>query len=96
VLTKLRRSLSVDERKKYIDAVRCMMLKPAKYDKDFPVVTTRYDDFVALHVNATQGGKRYSAQKKSWSCLTTALTLFSSLRPQACGNDTYTRRWKFF
>jgi hypothetical protein len=33
-----------------------MMDKPAKFKKEFPVVESRFDDFVALHVNVSLGG----------------------------------------
>jgi hypothetical protein len=51
-----RRSLSVEQRKSYIDAIKCMLNSPPKYKHYFPVVNSRYDDFVALHANATGGG----------------------------------------
>jgi hypothetical protein len=49
-----RRALTVDERIKYTQAVNCLMSTPAKFKKYFPVAETRYDDFVALHVNMTE------------------------------------------
>jgi hypothetical protein len=33
-----------------------MLTSPPKYKFYFPVVNSRYDDFVALHANATGGG----------------------------------------
>jgi hypothetical protein len=33
------------------------MAAPPKFKKYFPIVENRYDDFVALHVNSTLGGK---------------------------------------
>jgi tyrosinase len=53
-----RRSLSVSQRTDYIKAVQCMMSKPPISKKFFPVVTNRYEDFVALHANATAGGAK--------------------------------------
>ncbi|KAF2666152.1 Di-copper centre-containing protein [Microthyrium microscopicum] len=47
------RSLTVDERKGFTTAVNCLMNKPSKFKKYYPLVETRYDDFVALHVNET-------------------------------------------
>jgi Common central domain of tyrosinase len=35
-----------------------MMDKPPISQKHFPVVTNRYEDFVALHANATAGGNK--------------------------------------
>ena len=51
-----RRSLSVDERKRYIKAAECMFAKPPATKSLFPIVTNRYEDFVAIHANATSGG----------------------------------------
>jgi hypothetical protein len=53
-----RRSLTVPERVKFVEAVNCLISAPPKFQKEFPIVENRYDDFVALHVNTTQGGKR--------------------------------------
>jgi hypothetical protein len=57
-LTLCRRELSLNERKQYIDAVKCLMNKPPIAKKYFPLVNNRYEDFVALHANATGGGIR--------------------------------------
>jgi tyrosinase len=43
---------------KFTEAVNCLMAAPPKFKKYFPIVENRYDDFVALHVNSTLGGKR--------------------------------------
>ncbi|KAF2666287.1 Di-copper centre-containing protein [Microthyrium microscopicum] len=48
------RSLTVDERVKFTQAVNCLMSSPAKYKNYWPVIENRYDDFVALHVNQTE------------------------------------------
>lgn len=46
--------MTVDERKAYTSAVNCLMSKPSKFKKEYPVaVESRYDDFVALHINST-------------------------------------------
>lgn len=46
--------LSEAERKEYIDAVKCLRSAPAKSDPSFaPGARTRFDDFVALHINNT-------------------------------------------
>lgn len=43
--------LSIDERKEYIAAVKCLMSKPAKAPKDeVPGALSRFDDFVATHM----------------------------------------------
>ncbi|KAK1752335.1 hypothetical protein QBC47DRAFT_433415 [Echria macrotheca] len=47
-------SLSKAERKDYIKAVKCLMNKPSKYSPTAaPGAKTRYDDFVAVHINQT-------------------------------------------
>ncbi|KAF2669144.1 Di-copper centre-containing protein [Microthyrium microscopicum] len=51
------RSLTVDQRKKYIKSVQCMLTKAPKSKAHFPIVTNRYEDFVALHANASAGGR---------------------------------------
>jgi tyrosinase len=52
-----RRSLTVDQRKRYIKSVQCLLNKEPVTKKTFPVVTNRYEDFVALHANASAGGR---------------------------------------
>lgn len=44
--------LSLAERKDYVTAMLCLMAKPPKLTQ-FPGVTNRYEDFVAVHVNQT-------------------------------------------
>lgn len=44
-----RRALSDDEKKCYIDAVKCLHLKPA-HDESRPTSWTRFDEFLATHV----------------------------------------------
>ncbi|KAL2802987.1 hypothetical protein BJX63DRAFT_440466 [Aspergillus granulosus] len=47
-------TLSKRERKEYIDAVTCLTKKPSKVDPTFaPGARTRFDDFVAIHINQT-------------------------------------------
>lgn len=49
-----RGSLSKRERKEYTDAVLCLASKPSKLDPAFaPGARSRYDDFVAVHINQT-------------------------------------------
>jgi tyrosinase len=46
--------MSADERKAYIKAVQCMFASPSKSDAALvPGAKTRYDDFVAQHINQT-------------------------------------------
>ncbi|KAF5026427.1 hypothetical protein F66182_1492 [Fusarium sp. NRRL 66182] len=48
------KTLSRKERKAYIKAVLCLRKKPSKADPTFaPGARTRYDDFVAVHINQT-------------------------------------------
>lgn len=47
--------LSDAEKTDYIDAVRCLMTKPSITPPEVvPGARTRYDDFVATHMNLTQ------------------------------------------
>ncbi len=41
-----------DQRRNYIKAMLCLMEKPPKLTQ-FPGVTNRYEDFVAVHINQT-------------------------------------------
>lgn len=46
-----RRSLSTDDRVKYIEAVKCLMNKPAETSTDdVPGVTNRFEDFLGTHI----------------------------------------------
>lgn len=46
--------MSKSERKAYISAVQCLQELPSKSDPTWaPAAKTRYDDFVAIHVNKT-------------------------------------------
>ncbi|KAL8383595.1 hypothetical protein RB595_010677 [Gaeumannomyces hyphopodioides] len=41
-----------DERRRYISAVQCLLTKPSKLDPArYPGAKSRYDDFVAVHIN---------------------------------------------
>ncbi|KAI0816745.1 hypothetical protein GGR55DRAFT_252087 [Xylaria sp. FL0064] len=47
-------TLSSKQRKEYIAAVKCLQAKPSTADPTFaPGARTRYDDFVAVHINQT-------------------------------------------
>jgi tyrosinase len=56
-MSPLRRSLTVNQRKRYIKSVQCLLNKEPTTKKTFPVVANRYEDFVALHANASAGGR---------------------------------------
>ncbi|KAF8861250.1 Di-copper centre-containing protein, partial [Acephala macrosclerotiorum] len=47
------RTLSKAERLEYIGAVKCLMALPAQTGDFFAGAKTRYDDFLALHINST-------------------------------------------
>jgi tyrosinase len=54
MLTIPRNLLSKNERKSYISAVQCLIKSPSKSDPALvPGAKTRYDDFVAQHINQT-------------------------------------------
>jgi tyrosinase len=49
-----RAALSKKERLAYIDAVKCLQSKPSQSDPNWaPGAKTRYDDFVAIHIDLT-------------------------------------------
>jgi hypothetical protein len=48
-----RSTLSNSNKKKYIDAVLCLQSKPAKSGSIAPGAKSRYDDFIATHINQT-------------------------------------------
>jgi tyrosinase len=59
-------SLSLQERKNYIAAVKCLQSKPAKTPAQVaPGAKTRFDDFVATHINQTTT-IHYTANFLSW------------------------------
>lgn len=54
LLTSTREEMSKPHRKAYIEAVQCLRKLPAKSEKAWaPAAKTRFDDFVAIHVNQT-------------------------------------------
>ena len=53
-LIQQRDSLRPSEKKDYIKAVQCLFDSPSKVDPAIvPGARTRYDDFVAVHINQT-------------------------------------------
>lgn len=48
-----RNSLSGSEKKAYTSAVNCLLTKPSKLTDFAPGARSRYDDFVAVHINQT-------------------------------------------
>lgn len=52
--TQNRGDISKAERREYIAAMLCLMSKPSQLDQtEYPGAKTRYDDFVAVHMNQT-------------------------------------------
>lgn len=51
--SRYRRTLANSDKLSYINAVKCLMGKPAQLSSVFPGSKSRYDDFVALHINST-------------------------------------------
>jgi tyrosinase len=49
------RTLSSSEQTAYIAAMQCLKTAPSKGTRFFNTLESRYDDFVALHINATRG-----------------------------------------
>ncbi|KAF2815951.1 Di-copper centre-containing protein, partial [Mytilinidion resinicola] len=47
------RTLSSSEKLSYIAAIKCLQTKPALTSRDFSGVRSRYDDFLATHINNT-------------------------------------------
>ncbi|TXC09488.1 hypothetical protein FocTR4_00004454 [Fusarium oxysporum f. sp. cubense] len=52
------RMLSSSEQTDYIDAIQCLKTAPSKGTSIFDTLESRYDDFVALHINTTRGGQK--------------------------------------
>ncbi|KAF1814736.1 Di-copper centre-containing protein [Eremomyces bilateralis CBS 781.70] len=50
------RSLNDAEKGEYIGAIKCLMAAAPTGKQYFEPITSRYEDFVAMHVNATGGG----------------------------------------
>lgn len=55
-----RRTLSNSQQDAYINAVQCLMKTPSKGTSFYDTLENRYDDFVAMHINATRGFSRLS------------------------------------
>ena len=64
----LRRALSDEEKKSYIDAVKCLQTQPAR-NTSRPASWTRFDEFQAHHIEiATQIHYVVSTSSKCLSC----------------------------
>jgi len=92
-LTTSRGSLSKAERKDYIRSVKCLMGKPSKYDSaKVPGAKSRYDDFVAVHINQTLA-IHGTANFLSWHRWFT-YTFEQALRNE-CGYQGYQPYWNW-
>lgn len=64
IYTIYRSDFSRDEKLDYIDAVLCLQNKPSRTPSDLvPGAKSRYDDFVATHINQTMQ-IHYTVRKK--------------------------------
>lgn len=85
--------LSNSEKKAYTDAVICLQSKPAKTNPALaPGAKTRYDDFVAVHINNTLT-IHATANFLSWHRLFT-WTYEKALREE-CGYNGYQPYWNW-
>ncbi|KAF2844815.1 Di-copper centre-containing protein [Plenodomus tracheiphilus IPT5] len=50
------RTLDIAEQDAYINAIQCLKTAPSRGTTFYDTLQSRYDDFVALHINATRGG----------------------------------------
>jgi hypothetical protein len=57
ITVETRRSLTVDERKDYIRAVKCLIDAKPKTQIYAKNINNRYEDFVAMHVNTSLAGQ---------------------------------------
>ncbi|KAF2672518.1 Di-copper centre-containing protein, partial [Microthyrium microscopicum] len=60
------RSLTVDERKLYLKATKCMYDTPSKFKSRFPIARSRYDDFVILHIDIASFGGHEDGDILAW------------------------------
>ncbi|KAL8297909.1 hypothetical protein RB597_007093 [Gaeumannomyces tritici] len=87
-------TLSKCERKDYIRAVKCLMTNPAKSSPSFaPGARTRFDDFVALHINQTLA-IHGTGNFLTWHRYVT-WTYEQALRNE-CGYKGYQPYWNWF
>ncbi|OBR09910.1 Tyrosinase central domain-containing protein [Colletotrichum higginsianum IMI 349063] len=60
-------SLTLDERRSYISAVKCLASKPPKYSPSVvPGARSRYDDFVATHIQQTMSIHATVRPRNAW------------------------------
>ncbi|GKT45244.1 tyrosinase-like protein orsC [Colletotrichum spaethianum] len=86
-------SLSGSEKKAYTSAVNCLLIKPSKLGNDFaPGARSRYDDFVAVHINQTlsiHGTGNFLTWHRyfTWA--------YENALRQECGYDGYQPYWNW-
>lgn len=77
------------ERIDYIRAIQCMQNSPPKSKQYFSVVQSRYDDFVALHANATGGGLKLDGSKGWADMMANPLNMASFMNKGVHGTGTF-------
>jgi tyrosinase len=82
-----RGDLTKKERKSYIDAVKCLQAKPARYPSDVaPGAKSRFDDYVATHINQTNT-IHYTGNFLSWHRY--YVWLYEQALRDECGYEGY-------
>ncbi|KAF2433558.1 Di-copper centre-containing protein [Tothia fuscella] len=89
-----RRSIPVEKRKKYIEATKCLQTKPPIYKTEFPIVQSRYDDFVAVHVNVSASAGHDHKNLLIWHRY--FITLFEDALINECGWDEGLPYWNWY
>lgn len=87
-----RRSLSTDERKLYIDAALCLQAKPPRLGSSVPGARSRFDDFVAVHINHTLI-IHYTGTFLAWHRYFT--WLYETALREECGYTGYQPYWEW-
>ncbi|KAK0704646.1 hypothetical protein B0H67DRAFT_557408 [Lasiosphaeris hirsuta] len=86
-------ALSVSERIAYTDAVKCLMAKPSILDPvEVPGAKSRYDDFVAIHINQTFS-IHATANFLSWHRYFT--WVYEQALRNECGYEGYQPYWNW-
>jgi tyrosinase len=86
--------MNTKERKSYISAVQCMVTTPSKSNPEqVPGAKTRYDDFVAQHINQTLSIHR-TGNFLSWHRY--YVYAYEKALRDECGYDGYQPYWNWF
>ncbi|KAH8761022.1 hypothetical protein F5883DRAFT_618954 [Diaporthe sp. PMI_573] len=87
-------ALSADEKKDYIGAVQCLLTLPSKSDPTFaPGARSRYDDFVAVHINQTLS-IHGTGNFLTWHRYVTYA--YETALREECGYQGYQPYWNWF